>query len=220
MMNDDDYFQGLLNMLKSDNAGIRFNACRFLKEATTIPPMAIDALQNALKDSDSYVAAEAKKALAVHLSPTKSQESPSIQPPPTLSQKMMNNIQKWEHHWEFVFLDEGEYVLLVGNRKLTGKNVWNHLASLGKDGWELVSIAPQIGDTNPAKRDKATMFMNAFDLAMAGPRLTPLTQHKTGTTGYFFWYKRPLATIQCPTCKAVFLSDSLFCTICGSKLNV
>jgi hypothetical protein len=203
MIDENKNIQELLIMLRSDNARTRIEACVLLGASQVRSKEVVVALVNALDDSDASVVEAAKNALAIKPSTVPSQGTLPIKSSTTPSQIPMGNIQKWEHRWEFVFLDDGEYVLLVGKNRLSGRGVWDHLASLGRNGWELVSVAPQIGDTNPAKRDKAAAFMNMFDMAMAGPRITPLTQHKTGTTGYFFWYKRPLATIQCPTCKAV-----------------
>lgn len=212
--------QEAIKMLKSHNAGIRFNACRMLYDAQGITPEAKDALRNALTDTDVAVAKEAKKALVVHLSSKSSQDAAVSPLSPAPYEEVREDIQKWEHRWEFVFLDEGEYVLVVNDTELTGRAVWNYLASLGKKGWELVSVAPQIGDTNPQRGKASTVIGGLFDFAIAGPRLTPATQHKTGTTGYFFWYKRPIRMIHCPICNAELLYDSVFCTKCGSKIVV
>jgi hypothetical protein len=81
-----------------------------------------------------------------------------------------SNIQKWEHRWEVVFLEAEEYVIIVGERELTGHYVWNYLASLGKDNWESVSVVPQMGDTNPNKRSTSTAMASMMDFAIAAKR--------------------------------------------------
>jgi hypothetical protein len=189
-----------------------------LCEAPTVTQEAISALKIASTDRERIVAQEAKIALSKHLSSVTSQEAPPVRPSsvtsqeappvrqspvlpeeastiqlsPPPSQEVKENIQKWEHRWEFVFLEEGEYVLYTYNGKTTGRAVWDFLASLGKDGWELVSVAPQIGDTNPQRGKSSNVMASLFDFAIAGPRVTTMSQHMTGTTGYFFWYKRPM----------------------------
>lgn len=127
-------------------------------------------------------------------------------------------MQKWEHRWEFVFLDQGEYILVHGKKQLMGYRVWDYLSSLGKEGWELVSVAPQIGDINPMTGKSSTGIASLMDMAIAGPRVTTMTQHRAGTVGFFFWYKRPLEIIRCSVCNSEITSDSQFCTKCGSKL--
>jgi hypothetical protein len=94
-------------------------------------------------------------------------------------------MQKWEHRWEFVGLDnDNSYVIRAQKRSYNGSDAWDYLAKLGKDGWELVSVASQIGDINPQKGKKASAMASLLDVAIAGPRVTTMTQHKTGTAYY------------------------------------
>ncbi len=211
-MDEDKYIEGLIKMLKSDDAGIRLSACKMLCDVSSLTSEAIDALRKASEDLDISVAQAANKALDLHSFSPISKKDSMVQPSYIPSIEAKGYPQKWEHRWEFVLIDEGEYILLVGNRELTGRNVWDHLASLGREGWELVSVAPQIGDTNPNKQE----IIESESVAL----VTVRRRYMTGTTGYFFWYKRPIRTIHCPVCNAALLSDSVFCTKCGSKLVV
>lgn len=191
MSDENQRIEFFIKMMKSDNAKTRLEACALLGASPIRTQEVIEAFQNALNDSDTKVAEVAKKALEGRL-PAKSEQRIN-RPPPKPSPIAIENIQKWQHLWEFVFLNDGEYTLIVDkNNVLTGRAVWDYLASLGKYGWELISVAPQIGDTNPQKGKSSTLAASLMDFAIAGPRVTTMTQHMTGTTGYFFWYKRPM----------------------------
>lgn len=99
-----------------------------------------------------------------------------------------------------------------------GYRVRDYLSSLGKEGWELVSVAPQIGDLNPMK-GKSAAVASLMDFAIAGPRVTTISQHRAGTVGYFFWFKRPMEIINCPVCKAELINAKFFLYKMRKQIN-
>jgi len=105
-------------------------------------------------------------------------------------------MQKWEHRWEYLYLSNNEFTL---NNKdlpypLANDRAFDWLAKLGKMGWELVNVVPQIGDMRTAVETKTAGegVGEALGRLFAGPGVSHLTQHLTGTIAYFFWFKRPL----------------------------
>ena len=134
-----------------------------------------------------------------------------------VSEHLNRTIPRWEFEWIFVELDSGRPVIEKGDLFLEGNRAWDHIMSMGKSGWELVSVVQAIGDIS--KKDTSTKVASLFDFAMAGPRVTPATQHRAATVGYFFWFKRPLLVLPCSLCGAEILSCDKFCQKCGEKVD-
>ena len=101
-------------------------------------------------------------------------------------------MKKWEYAMVFVTLDtKGEWTMRLGTDTLKWEGIYNYFDSLGTDGWELVSVVSHIGDTNPQQRGSSVS--QEFANLMVGPGVTTMTQHKAGTIGYLFAFKRETA---------------------------
>ena len=91
----------------------------------------------------------------------------------------------------FVSIDtNGEWTMRLGTNTLKWEGIYNYFNSLGTDGWELVSVVSHIGDTNPLQAEAGVG--REFANLMVGPGVTTMTQHKAGTTGYLFSFKREI----------------------------
>ena len=52
-------------------------------------------------------------------------------------------MQKWEYMWMYMASEKGQQVFIANGERLQEQTYAGALNSLGKDGWELVSIIPQ-----------------------------------------------------------------------------
>ena len=99
-------------------------------------------------------------------------------------------MKKWEYYFLFVTISpEGKWRMKYGSEILDWNGIRHCFSELGQSGWELVNIVSQIGDMNP---DKGPSVGKAVDLFMAGPRVNTMTEHKAGTVGYLFAFKREI----------------------------
>jgi len=189
MANQEQDIQSWIENLDNPLPTIRRDACNNLGSVPILTQKAIVALQKALNDHDEYVKSAAWRALASHnidsSIPTDSSSVAALSP----YKAQIEGIQKWQYRWEFAYLYEGAYTLKVGNKELSGKDAWDYLASLGMEGWELVSVTSHIGAVN---EEKSTVGKTLLSAAVMGPLVTTMAQNKSGTIGYFFWYKRPM----------------------------
>ena len=98
-------------------------------------------------------------------------------------------MKKWEYFMAFVSINSnGEWSMRLGSDTLKWEGIHNYFNSIGEQGWELITVTSHIGDTNPQQNTAKTQkFMDAM---IAGPRVTTMTQHITGTNGYLFSFKR------------------------------
>jgi hypothetical protein len=127
-------------------------------------------------------------------------------------------MQKWEYKKLFVMLEEGKLFLLHSGKIVQDQEVLEFINSLGKVGWELVNIVDEIGNERPRNKT-GKLVASLFDFAIAGPRVTPMTQYRTVTLGYHLWFRRPYEPKVCKKCKAENNFEDSFCRQCGTKLD-
>jgi len=73
-----EYIEKQINGLQNPKISTRYDACESLRVATTIPPEAIKALQNAINDPNAEVADAANRALSIHLSSETTQKKQDV----------------------------------------------------------------------------------------------------------------------------------------------
>ncbi len=109
-------------------------------------------------------------------------------------------MQRWEYKRLFMYVsNDGKYYMKASGETLNGKKILDHLNLLGNDGWEIITIVQKIGNEifydleKDKKADKSAgeILGNLFTGMVSGPVVTPSTQHKTATVGYWFWLKKP-----------------------------
>lgn len=78
-------------------------------------------------------------------------------------------MQRWEYMWKRIWwkggLFSGHYELKFGDNTLEDNEIWDYLDKKGQEGWELVSVVPEI----------------------QGHGATG-----SSTDGYMLWFKRPV----------------------------
>jgi hypothetical protein len=109
-------------------------------------------------------------------------------------------MQRWEYKRLFMYASsDGSYHIRGTERTITGEQILELINQLGDLGWELVSVAQKIGNEiffdpkteKKAERSTSEALGNLFSGLVAGPAVTPSTQYKSATIGYWFWFKRP-----------------------------
>ena len=78
-------------------------------------------------------------------------------------------MRRWEYTRRLIWWKGGilssAYELKTGGRTLKDQEVWNHIDDLGREGWELVSVTPEIKGHGASG---------------------------SSTDGYMMWFKRPI----------------------------
>ncbi len=102
-------------------------------------------------------------------------------------------MQKWEYLVLHVMMTpEIQFAMKLGEETFTGKRVWEHMNTLGRDGWELVAVAEIVGNERSAQSnlDKGFAMVGA---RMMGDTTLTVTQHRPVTLGYLYHFKRERA---------------------------
>jgi len=94
--------------------------------------------------------------------------------------------------------NDGKYYMQVEGTALTGDQILDYINQEGEAGWELISVVQKIGNEifydpkaqKKAEKSAGEILGNLFTGMMAGPVVTPSTQHRAATIGYWFWFKR------------------------------
>ncbi len=78
-------------------------------------------------------------------------------------------MQRWEYKWIHIWWKSGvlsgHYELKFSDKTLKDQEVWDYVDELGKKGWELVSVIPEIVGHGASG---------------------------SSTDGYMMWFKRPV----------------------------
>lgn len=103
-------------------------------------------------------------------------------------------MKKWEYIVAYVGMTEDfQFEMQVGKEVISGKQVWQHINSLGINGWELVSVVERIGNL-PNIGSKVATAGAVFGAMMMGQPTSTVreTTHRAATLGYFYHFKREI----------------------------
>jgi len=127
-------------------------------------------------------------------------------------------MKKWEYLELHLVLEQGKLYLYQPPKIFKGEEVVNYINTLGKEGWELINAVEETGNERSDNKE-GQAIASLLDLAIAGPRVTNMTQHRAVTLGYFLWFKRAYEPKICKNCKAENSSADMYCNRCGTKLD-